>query len=82
MFDRRLEAVASVKPSETFIVETEDDRRGRRRTPVTTTPEFLLAMRSEGWGGNSVTGPIFIEGANAGDTLAVHIVHMVRDSVG
>ena len=82
LFDQRLKPVASVKPGEIFIVETEDDRGGRTRTPATTTPEFLLAMRAEGWNGNPVTGPIFIEGANAGDTLAVHILHIKCDSVG
>ncbi|HUQ95771.1 MAG TPA: acetamidase/formamidase family protein [Bryobacteraceae bacterium] len=82
VFDRRLEPVARVRPGEVFVVETEDSRGGRTRVPEHTTPEYLLAMRKRGYHGNPVTGPIFVEGAEAGDTLAVHILEQKCDTLG
>ncbi len=82
VFDRRLPPVARVKPGETFIVETDDCRTGATRTPETTTPEFLLAMRERGWYGNPVTGPIYVEEAEPGDTLAVTIHDIECDDLG
>lgn len=82
VFDRRLPPVATVQQGETFIVETEDSRGGRTRIPEHTTPEYLLAMRKRGYHGNPVTGPIFIEGAEPGDTLAVHILEQKCDTLG
>src|SRR5262249_48749398 len=57
-FDRHLEPVLRVADGEVFQVETEDSRTGRTRMPETTRPEFLKAMRSKGYPGNPVTGPI------------------------
>lgn len=82
VFDRRLPPVAYVKPGEMFVVETEDSRSGRTRTPETTTPEFLIEMRRKGYYGNPVTGPIYVEGAEPGDTLAVHIHAQECDTLG
>ena len=82
VYDRRLPPVARVAPGEVFLVETEDSRGGRTRVPEHTTPEYLLAMRKQGYYGNPVTGPIFIEGAQPGDTLAVHILEQKCDSLG
>jgi acetamidase/formamidase len=82
VFDRRLPVVAAVKQGERFIVETEDSRGGRTRTPETTTPAYLLEMRRQGYYGNPVTGPIHIEGALPGDTLAVHIHAQTCDTLG
>src|SRR5437867_3365240 len=82
VFDRRLPPVANVQPGEVFVVETEDSRSGRTRTPETTTPEFLLAMRRAGYYGNPVTGPIHVNGAEVGDTLAVHIHAQECDTLG
>src|SRR4051812_37616203 len=82
VFDRRLPPVARVLPGEVFIVETDDCRTGATRTPETTMPEFLLAMRERGWYGNPVTGPIFVEGAEPGDVLAVTIHEIECDDLG
>jgi amidase len=82
VFDRRTPPVATVKPGEVFVVETEDARGGKTRTPETTTTEYLLEMRRRGWYGNPVTGPIFVEGAEPGDTLAVLIHDLECDSLG
>ncbi|MEW5978999.1 MAG: acetamidase/formamidase family protein [Acidobacteriota bacterium] len=82
VFDRRLEPVARVKGGEIFVVETEDSRGGRTRTPETCKPEYLLAMRKRGYHGNPVTGPIYVEGAMPGDTLVVHILEQECDTLG
>lgn len=82
VFDRRLEPVARVKPGEIFVVETEDSRGGQTRTPETTTTEYLLSLRQRGYYGNPVTGPIYVEGARPGDTLAVHILQQECDTLG
>ncbi len=82
VFDRRIPPVATVRPGERFIVETEDSRGGLTRTPETTTPEFLTALRRRGYHGNPVTGPIYVEGARPGDTLAVHIHEQECDTLG
>ncbi len=82
VFDRRVSPVARVRPGEVFWVETEDSRGGRTRVPEHTTPEYLLAMRKRGYHGNPVTGPIFVEGAEAGDTIAVRIIEQRCDSLG
>ena len=82
VFDRRLEPVLRVASGEPFLVETEDSRTGRTRTPETTTPDFLRAMRAQGYHGNPVTGPIYVEGAEPGDTLAVHIQDMKCNTLG
>ena len=82
VFDRHLPPVARVQPGEVFVVETEDSRSGRTRPPETTPPEFLLEMRRAGYYGNPVTGPIHVEGAMPGDTLAVHILAQECDTLG
>ena len=82
VFDRHHPPVAVVMPGERFLVETEDSRGGRTRTPETTTPAFLLEMRRRGYHGNPVTGPIYVEGAAPGDTLAVRIHAQTCDTLG
>src|SRR6476661_7473518 len=68
VFDRHIPPVARVQPREVFWVETEDSRGGRTRIPEHTTPEYLLAMRKRGYHGNPVTGPVFVDSAEPGDT--------------
>jgi amidase len=81
-FDHRTPPVITVQPGETFVVEMEDARSGRTRTPETTTTEFILEMKRQGWYGNPVTGPIFVEGAEPGDTLLVQILELTCDTLG
>lgn len=82
VFDRRTPPVATVQPGERVVVETEDSRGGLTRTPETTTPEHLIALRRRGYHSNPVTGPIYIQGAQPGDTLAVHIHAQECDTLG
>jgi acetamidase/formamidase len=83
VFDRRLEPVLRVAAGEVFQVETEDSRTGQTRTPETTRPEYVKALRSKGtYYGNPVTGPIHVAGAEPGDALSVHIRDMECDTLG
>jgi len=61
--------IATVSPGETFTVETLD-AFGGRVTSQDTPPSQVLALPYV----NPVTGPIYIQGAEKGDTLAVTIV--------
>lgn len=82
-FDRHLSPVLRVAQGELFEVETEDSRTGKTRTPETTRPEYVKSLRSQGaYYGNPVTGPIQIDGAEPGDTLAVQIHAMECDTLG
>jgi amidase len=82
VFDRRTPPVARVQPHEIFLVETEDSRGGLTRIPEHTTAAYLLSIRKRGYYGNPVTGPIFVEGAQPGDTLGVRIMEQTCDTIG
>ncbi|MGL4551662.1 MAG: acetamidase/formamidase family protein [Gemmataceae bacterium] len=82
-FDRHPAPVLRVAPGEVFELETEDARTGRTRTPETTTAEYVKSLRSKGtYYGNPVTGPVWVEGAASGDTLAVHLHALECDTLG
>lgn len=82
VFSAHCDPVLSVSPGETFIIETEDSRGGRTRLPEQCTPDALKKMRQQGYAGNPVVGPVYVEGAQPGDTLAVDIQAMECDSQG
>ncbi len=67
-FSRYVEPVAHVQPGEIVAIYTEDAYTGRI-TRVTDVPSVLKAPYP-----NPQTGPIYVEGAEAGDTLAVHVL--------
>ena len=67
VFSPYAEPIASVVPGETVAVHTEDAFEGR----ITT--EEDLPSRVLGPNLNPQTGPIYVEGAEPGDTLAVRI---------
>jgi acetamidase/formamidase len=71
--------VMRVQPGEEVIVETRDCfanvvKPGREMAAVLKAGETLFD--------NPVTGPIYIEGAEKGDTLAVHIIDIQVPSLG
>src|SRR6266511_332620 len=83
LLDRRIPPVAVLRDGETVLVETEDSRTGRARLPEHTTQEWLAGLHQPGpYYSNPVTGPLLIEGAEPGDTLAVTIDEIVCDSQG
>jgi amidase len=67
VFSRDVPPIATVAPGETVVVYTEDAFTGRIRGPEDL-PSRVLDDRI-----NPQTGPIYIDGAEPGDTLAVRI---------
>ncbi|MEH7388371.1 acetamidase/formamidase family protein [Bacillus sp. JJ1521] len=68
VFSPYLDPVARVKPGEEVIIYTEDAFESRI-TKETDTPSKILGEYL-----NPQTGPIYIEGAEPGDTLLAHII--------
>jgi len=82
-FDHRHAPVLEVELGESFTVETEDAASGSYRCPED------AAHLLDAWYlnfsppmANPVTGPIYVRGAEPGDTLVVHIEHLALDSQG
>ena len=67
-FSRYIEPVAHVQTGETVAIYTEDAFTGK------VTRETDIPSLVKGPYPNPQTGPIFVEGAEPGDTLAVHIL--------
>jgi amidase len=63
-YDSRIPTVLTIRPGDTIYTETIDaggfDKNGERK----------------GKRGNPLTGPFYVEGAKAGDVLAVEIIHL------
>ena len=70
------EPIALVKPGETFSVETVDAFENKIASPKDDITKLVTLPYV-----NPVTGPIYIEGAEKGDTLAVtvHDIEVTRD---
>jgi acetamidase/formamidase len=73
-FDWRDEPLLRVAAGETFLVETWDASTGYFRTPA----DKAVPGKRPGFDrspplANPIAGPIFVEGAERGDTLVVHI---------
>jgi acetamidase/formamidase len=73
-FDWRDEPLLRVRPGESFVVETWDAAAGYFKTPA----DKAVPARRPGFDrsppqANPVAGPVYVEGAERGDTLAVVI---------
>ena len=66
-FSRHNEPRLRVRPSETIVVESEDAFSGQIRTDADRRDKTKVPL------GNPQTGPIFVEGAEPGDALAIKI---------
>ena len=73
VFSRYLDPVAHVKPGEVVEILTEDTFKGLV-TSEQESPEKCLENAIDL---NPQTGPLYIEGAEPGDTLAVHILDII-----
>ena len=75
-FDREMPPVASIKPGESVLFETEDANVSLITKETDIWAEFpkLYAM---GGGCNPVTGPVYVEGATNKDCLKVEIKKVV-----
>jgi len=83
-FDRNQAPVLSVSPGEEFVVETEDALFGLIRSESDLPIESLLGhlFGTTPAKTNPVAGPIYVEGAEKGDTLAVKIEEIIPDEQG
>ena len=70
IFSRYAEPIAKVMPGEEVILHTEDAYSGLLQSEDASLEEVNRKRRCP----NPQTGPIYIEGAKAGDTLKVHII--------
>jgi len=77
LFDRSLKPVATVKTGEPVLFETLDACCGEVRTV-----EQLHARRKTDRKSNPINGPVFIEGAQPGNTLVVEILKIDLDEEG
>ena len=70
------EPVATVQPGETFAVETDDAFENRIDSPDADITKLIVLPFV-----NPLAGPIYVEGAEKGDTLAVtiHSIDVTRD---
>jgi amidase len=82
-FDFRHPPILKVELGESFVLETEDAPSGMYRTPENAAqlldPWYLKHSPPKA---NPVTGPVFIEGVEPGDTLVVHIERLELDAQG
>ena len=72
VFGRYREPIAKAEPGEEVTLLTEDAFMGLLRSEN----DDLEAVKKKRPGPNPQTGPIYIEGARAGDTLKVHIINI------
>ncbi|MCL4498915.1 MAG: acetamidase/formamidase family protein [Chloroflexi bacterium] len=86
VFWNGLSPVLEVEPGEQFILETEDALSGRVRSEADAQPEAMARFNAERdagrIGANPVTGPVFVRGAEPGDSLAVRIQAIELESPG
>lgn len=88
--DPSLKPVLTVKPGEAFKVETNDHMNqvllnkllesGKRH--ISFTREEFAPIRMTPMQANPVIGPIYVEGAEAGDVIAVHIIDIIPGEHG
>jgi amidase len=82
-FDSQHSPILKVQLGESFILETEDAPSGTYRTledaAQLPAPWYLKHSPPQA---NPVTGPVFVEGVEPGDTLVVHIEQLQLDSQG
>jgi len=72
VFSRYSEPVARVEPGEEVTLQTEDAFCGLLENE----DDDLDEVKKRRGGPNPQTGPLYIEGARAGDTLKVHIINI------
>jgi acetamidase/formamidase len=73
VFDSEIAPIGSVRPGETFVVETMDSLCGIVKSGADVITDLAGVMERLG-GANPVTGPIYVEGCRAGDCIAVDVV--------
>lgn len=81
--DFRHTSLLEVEPGEEFMVETEDAPSGEYRTPEDAAKLLeVWYLRHSPSMANPLTGPIYIKGAEPGDTVVITIVGIELDRQG
>ena len=75
-FDKEMEPAASIESGDSVVLETEDANCSPITKETDLWPEFKVIYETAG-GCNPVTGPIYVNGAKPGDSLAVTINRVV-----
>lgn len=75
-FDPNADPVATIRSGDSIIVETEDAHGGSIHSEKDVYQTLAEVFEKLG-GANPITGPIYVEGARAGDCIAVHIDEIV-----
>lgn len=75
-FDKDMPPAVTIQTGDTVVLETEDANCGLITKETDLWPEFKKIYEKAG-GCNPVTGPIYVEGAMPGDSLAVTINNVV-----
>ena len=82
-FDRRDEPLLRVAEGESFVVETYDAQSGSITSPEDAARVAEMPnAKAEPGKGNPVGGPVFVEGAEAGDLLEVSIEKIIVEEQG
>ena len=82
-FDRSAEPLLRVEPGEHFVVETEDAMSGHLRSAEDRDRmSYLSYRRCTPPKANPIGGPVYVEGVEPGDVLAVSIEQIVPDVQG
>ncbi len=83
LLSKDIPPVLRVSPGEAFAVETEDNVEGNLRSEdCLPTVEYIPGLAFTPGKANPVAGPIYVEGAQKGDTLAVRIGRIEPDEQG
>lgn len=83
LLSKNLAPVLRVRQGEAFVVETEDNVEGGLRSEDRLpTVENVPGLAFTPAKANPVAGPIYVEGAQKGDTLAIHIDRVEPDMQG
>lgn len=78
LISKDVDPVIRVRPGESFVVETEDNVSGCiQREEQLATEEFVPGLGHSPAKVNPVAGPIYVEGAEKEDLLAVHIERII-----
>jgi acetamidase/formamidase len=72
----------SIKSGDTVSIETLPHSLGQIKPGVAMDEIVRLRKANPGGGPHSITGPIFVEGAEPGDTLEIHILKIVPKEDG
>lgn len=83
LFGADIPPLLSVEPGEEFVIETEDSLNGciksEEQLPTLTNLPFMQCSPPEA---NPIAGPVYVQGAKAGDVLVVNIKRIIPDIQG